>query len=115
MQKRDRKPNEETEGPGTSSPKEFGIETPELKIEPDEEEVSDVNLVAELDEESDDDDSNGTGLEVASKRESFFDNKISQFEENERIREVDERIVESKDAEGITKSEVSSNACRLNL
>ncbi|KAI3456459.1 hypothetical protein Pfo_013122 [Paulownia fortunei] len=106
-QRRDQMNNEEKERPATSPPKEFGgsnTETPELKIECDEEEVSGVNLVAAVKEESDDE-SNGIGLEVASTSESLFDEKISQFEENGQILEVDERAMESKDAERITKSE----------
>ncbi|KAK6123928.1 hypothetical protein DH2020_042325 [Rehmannia glutinosa] len=104
-QRRDQK-NEEKEGPGTSPPDEFegsNIETSELNIEYDKEEVSDINLVAV--EEERDNESNGIDLEVASISKSLFDNKISQFDDNGRIPEVDEHTMESKDAERFTKSE----------
>lgn len=93
---RDRKKNEEK---GT-------LQTSQLKIE---EEVSDVNLEAGSDEESDDE-SAGFGLEVLSKREPFLDDEISQLEENGLIPEVDDRFMESKDAERTIKNEVSSDA-----
>ncbi|KAK6124494.1 hypothetical protein DH2020_041775 [Rehmannia glutinosa] len=104
-QRRDQK-NEEKEGPGSSPPDELegsNIETSELNIEYDKEEVSDINLVAV--EEERDNENDGIDLEVASISKSLFDNKISQFDENGRIPEVDEHTKESKDAERFTKSE----------
>lgn len=106
-QRRDRKKNEEKESPDISSPKEIGsfnTGTSQSK-----EQVSDVNLEAESEEESDDE-SAGFGIEVVSKRGPFLDNKIRQLEENGRIPEVDDSFMESKDTERISKIEVSSDA-----
>ncbi|KAG8385744.1 hypothetical protein BUALT_Bualt03G0077000 [Buddleja alternifolia] len=95
-QRRDQKNNEEKDGRGAKSP--------HLKIGMDEEEV------AEVEEESD---GEGNGVvEVASTSESLFDREINQYEENGRIREVDEHPKESKAAERITKSEVSNDGGR---
>ncbi|KAH6822132.1 starch synthase 3 [Perilla frutescens var. hirtella] len=117
-QKKDRKNGEEKEGPGTSSQKEFrslNTETADLKIRSDKEETPIINLVAELDEARDDesnDERNVAGLEVSSTRESYFESKISQFEENGQISDVNERVIESKDAEKISKSEEKVTAAR---
>lgn len=110
-QRRNQKNNAEEEGPGTSPPKEFtasNTETPLLEIGSNEDEVSSVNIVAGVEAESD-----GIGLEVASTSQLLFDDKVSPFEENEGIPQVDKHIVESEDAEGIPQSEVSNNAGRL--
>lgn len=103
-QKKDRKNNEEKEGPGTSSQEESGslnAETTGIQI---------VNL--ESDDDSDyegDDEHDVLGPEAPSTRESFFFSKISQFEETGQTSDVSE----TKDAERISKSEVSSNTGRL--
>ncbi|XP_057811266.1 LOW QUALITY PROTEIN: starch synthase 3, chloroplastic/amyloplastic [Salvia miltiorrhiza] len=110
-QKKDRKNNEEKEGPGTSSQNEFGslsADTPDPQIRSDEVETTNINLVPELDEDSDGE-SNGehdvVGLEVPSTREAFPVSKMSQFEENVQISDVNKHVTESKDAERISKSE----------
>lgn len=113
-QKKDGKNNEEKEGPGTSSQEEFGSsKTPDLTIRPDEEEAPNINLVAELDEDSDTEsnDEHDVGLEAPSTHESLFDNKIIQ--ENGQISDVNKNVIESKNADRVSKSEVSSNAGRL--
>ncbi|KAL0442939.1 UNVERIFIED_CONTAM: Soluble starch synthase 3, chloroplastic/amyloplastic [Sesamum latifolium] len=105
-QRRDQKNNEEKEGPDASSPQEFGgsnAKTPKLKGGYEEEGVSDINLVAEVEES--DDESNSVVGEVISFSQSLFDNKIGQSEENGRAPEVGKHVMESKDAERITKYE----------
>ncbi|PIN08580.1 Starch synthase [Handroanthus impetiginosus] len=108
-QRRDQKKNETKEGSGTSPIEESGgsnIKTPESKTESDEEDVSNLNIVAEVEEESDDE-SNGIGLEIRSTSDSLVDDKTNPFEKNWRFFEVDEHGRESKDAEIINKNEVN--------
>ncbi|KAL0398771.1 UNVERIFIED_CONTAM: Soluble starch synthase 3, chloroplastic/amyloplastic [Sesamum radiatum] len=105
-QRRDQKTNEEKEGPDASSSQEFGgpnAKTPKLKVGYEEEGVSNINLVAEVEES--DDESNGVVGEVVPFSQSLFDNKIGQSEENGRAPEVGKHVMESKDAERITKYE----------
>lgn len=71
-----------------------------------------VNIEAESDDDSDyesDDEPDVLGPEAPSTRKSFFVSKISQFEESGQTSDVSE----TKDAERISKSEVSSNTGRL--
>ncbi|KAL6573848.1 Soluble starch synthase 3, chloroplastic/amyloplastic [Orobanche hederae] len=111
-QRRDQKNNEEKEGPGTLTSKEFdgynNTGTRELRIESDEEDAPDVNLVAELEEESDDE-SNGIGPEVVSSSDLLFGNKISRSEENGRVSKVEDHAMESIGAERFIGSEEDIN------
>lgn len=105
-QKKDQKNNKEEEGPGTSSQEEFGSsKTPDLTITSDEEETPNINLVAELDEDSDaeSNDERDVGQEAPLTRESLFVNKRSQ--ENGQISDVNENVIESKIADRVSKSE----------
>ncbi|KAL0363218.1 UNVERIFIED_CONTAM: Soluble starch synthase 3, chloroplastic/amyloplastic [Sesamum calycinum] len=105
-QRRDQKNNEEKDGPDASSPQEFGgsnAKTPKLIVGSEEEGVSDISLVAEAEES--DDESNGVVGEVVPVSQSLFDDKIGLSEENGRAPEVGRHVMESKDAERITKYE----------
>ncbi|GER44929.1 starch synthase [Striga asiatica] len=85
-QRRDQKKNKENEGHGTPTPTEFessNAETEELNIDSDEEDASHIKM---------------------EENESLYEGKISEFEENGRVSEVD-LAIESKDAESFTKSE----------
>ncbi|KAL0286209.1 UNVERIFIED_CONTAM: Soluble starch synthase 3, chloroplastic/amyloplastic [Sesamum angustifolium] len=105
-QRRDQKNNEEKEGPDASSPQEFGgsnAKTPKLIVGSEEEGVSDISLVAEAEES--DDENNGVVGEDVPVSQSLFDDKIGRSEENGRAPEVGGHVMESKDAERITKYE----------
>ncbi|KAK4398943.1 Soluble starch synthase 3, chloroplastic/amyloplastic [Sesamum angolense] len=82
-QRRDQKNNEEKEGPDASSPQEFGGSNAK------------------------------TPKEVVPVSQSLFDDKIGRSEENGRAPEVGRHVMESKDAERITKYEVSNDAGKV--
>ncbi|KAL3627483.1 Soluble starch synthase 3, chloroplastic/amyloplastic [Castilleja foliolosa] len=94
-QRRSQKNNKEKDGPGTSTStsKEFEVSntvTSEFKIDTDDEDKSEINLVAE---------------ESVDESESLFDKKINQVEENGRVPEIDDHVTEPNDAEIFIESE----------
>lgn len=116
-QRRDTKNNEEKEGTGTSLSNDLeasNTKTVEVESGTDDKLVTNFDKVPEAKKESENE-SNSIDIEAASTIGPLSDHKISHHDEKGTLLKVVDNVMEPKDAERFTKSEVSIYAGRAIL